>query len=173
MIYQLRFSEELKLDLWLKQAAQEIEKLFSPDSWNPPQPLGVRLILLKKALRDGLLGMVRTSDLCGLQAECDEGCSPAEENTAPDRFDKAKVNAPVERYSLADLRGLPEIAETLATAMRRHVPQLGSGWEKLGPKLAESLAPHLYQNELCGSTDGCTHSQAVDLKVRLSRKSEV
>ena len=173
MIYQLRFSEELTLDHWLKRSAQEIEKLFSPDSWNPPQPLGVRLILLKKALRDGLLGVVRTSDLCGLQAECDEGCRPAEENTHPRRFEMAKVNAQVERYSLVEDRGLPEIAGALVAAMRRHVPQIGEGWEKIGPKLTESLAPHLFRNELCGSTDGCAHSEAVDLKARLSRKSEV
>src|SRR5579883_2990470 len=100
-VYQLRLSNGLTLKNWIRQLALELEPQIPAHDWPAIYPnKGVRVLILSRALRRGLLTRLKAFEFCGAQSQCDEACEPVERNHSPERFQESEGLVPVERYQV-------------------------------------------------------------------------
>jgi len=168
-VYQLRLSNGLTLKGWIRQLALELEPQIPPHDWPAIYPnKGIRVVLLSRALRQGMLTRLKAFEFCGAQVQCDEACRPVVRNHNVERFAEGEGLVPVERYQVL-CRGVADFARELVQQILWRVPGAAARSKSLLRELTDKISKHLYINELCGATDLCAQSLPKDLVAETAR----
>jgi hypothetical protein len=163
-VYQFRFTNGSTLKDWALRMAARLEPAIPSHLWPKKYDTrDVRVLVLCKALRAGLLSRLSSYDLCGSQAQCDEACQLADESQSGDAGVDNAVQAPVERYQVVAIRDSREFAEKLLESVLDRVPDAVAAARPLMEELLSGVSRHLCVNELCGLTDLCGFIAPQDL----------
>jgi hypothetical protein len=168
-VYQLRLSHGLNLKSWIRQLAVEMESQIPPTDWPAIYPnKGVRILILAKALRQGMLNRLKAFEFCGTQMACDEACEPVTRNQNTERFQESEGLVPVERYQVV-CRNVGDFVRELVQQILWRVPGAAARSKMLMHELTGLVSRHMFVNELCGTTELCGLSLPRNLVAETTR----